>query len=200
MSISKQIHDQVEDDSAPFWMVPDDTEEVSNRVLQEAPRQDRSAKRRHGHVPKSEAGKILRDIRKTLGVSMMEMASILNLQYVTYCSYEYGKVLHVSEGILNRAQELLVADRDRLKALEPFAGRTMQQIVKDWYLRMDIPFGNITEFANQIGLNKSTVSRWLSGEIRPQPQQILRYEAIVTNVERLLNNARARVQEKQAGS
>ena len=108
--------------------------------------------------------------------------------------------MHVNEEILNRAQELLVADRDRLKALEPFAGRTMQQIVKNWCLRMDIPFGNITEFANQIGVNKSTVSRWLSGEIKPQPQQILRYEAIVTNVERLLNNARARVLEKQAAN
>jgi len=49
-------------------------------------------------------------------------------------------------------------------------------------------------------VNKSTVSRWLSGEIKPQPQQILRYEAIVTNVERLLNNARARVLEKQAAN
>jgi transcriptional regulator with XRE-family HTH domain len=170
-------------------LMRDDTARATRAFVAKEGMQEIAGERKREHVPKSTAGKELRDIRQSLHMSMMEMANRLGVLYVTYCSYEYGKVQNINPQVLEDARRMLAASSDGIRALQPFTDRTIQEIVADWAKRLGLRADSVSELAIKIGVDKSTVSRWLSGQIVPRPQQLLFYETRVKALEKLLDPA-----------
>jgi transcriptional regulator with XRE-family HTH domain len=136
----------------------------------------------------------LRDIRLKLGLSQVEMAEKLGVKLPTYQSYEYGKTRRVNEDVLMRARQL-AADDDYSYVREKFAGKTMDEIARHWAERLGIEPDRVTDLASTIGVNKSTVSRWLANSQMPNVWELIRYEDIVSRQERRL---RAGLQQQES--
>ncbi len=148
---------------------------------------DVAAPERRGpaRTPPGEHHRQLREIRSKLGISQIEMAKRLGIKLPTYQSYEYGKTHSIKEDVLERAH-LLLQDDDYEYAREKFAGKTMRDIAIDWARRLGIDPSHISEFARVMGLNKSTISRWMSLSPEPDVWELIRYEDIVERHEKRL--------------
>ena len=181
-------------------IVRDDTAAVARELATKEGMKEISGERKRGHDPKSSSGKELRQIRKSLHLSMMEMANRLGVLYVTYCSYEYGKVQAINPKVLEDARQLLAESASSLNALKPFVDRPISEIFADWIKRLNLKPDNISQLAAELGVNKSTVSRWMSGEISPRPQQILFYERRVKAFEKLLDPEELQRRAAQLGA
>ncbi len=143
------------------------------------------ARRGAARLPPGEQHRQLREIRRKLGLSQIEMAMRLGLKLPTYQSYEYGKTRSVKEDVIERAQ-LLLQDDDYHYIRAKFAGRTMQEIAEGWAKRLGINPTSISEFARIMGVNKSTISRWMSQSPEPDVWDLIVYEDRVTRYEKHL--------------
>ena len=131
----------------------------------------------------------LRDIRIKLGLSQVEMSEKLGVKLPTYQSYEYGKTHTVNEDVLTRARQLALED-DYSFTREKFSGKNMAEIARNWAERLGVDPERVTEFASTMGVNKSTVSRWLTKNPVPNVWELIRYEDIVSRQERRLRATR----------
>lgn len=129
----------------------------------------------------------LRAIREALHLTQSEMAVELNLKQSTYLSYEYKRVQTVPRSVQEDAERLLALqgkDNKRNAWYAKFANMSMKEIAYDWAKRLDVEPTNVTQFANRLGVNKSTVSRWIRNEQQPDLREIIIYECDIQEIER----------------
>ncbi len=129
----------------------------------------------------------LHNIRTTLCFTHEEMATRLGLKVATYQAYEYGRIKAVPDAIMERARALL-HDQDYSYVVEKFKGKTMRDIVHEWAKRMHTE-PSVSNMARLLGVNKSTVSRWLSLDSEPSPYELVRFEDIVEQQVRRIERA-----------
>ena len=129
-------------------------------------------------------GMHLKHVRETCGMTQYEMAVVLGLHPSTYLSYEYGRVKQVPTEVLRKANKLGESSSEESAFRNSkYAGLTMRDISGDWAKRLNVDPDRITEFANRIGVNKSTVSRWRNEGQRPSIREIVLYEKHVAQLE-----------------
>ena len=124
----------------------------------------------------------LRHIRETRRFSHQRMATELMVNVATYQSYEYGRVRNIPPEVMDRARALL-EDADYSSAKEKFGGRSTQEIFEEWARRMGTNPA-VSEMARMLGLDKSTISRWMSGQVNPTYYQLVLLEKTVEEQER----------------
>jgi DNA-binding transcriptional regulator YiaG len=139
------------------------------------------------HTKSAQATEI-RNIRETLRFTHEEMASKLGVRMATYQSYEYGRVRAVPQDVMDRARALL-DDQSYSYAREKYGSRSIQDILKEWAARMSVD-PTVSDLARMLGINKSTTSRWLDGQVDPTPYELVRLESIVLQQERRLSRAK----------
>ena len=129
----------------------------------------------------------LRRIRTRLSLGQAEMAEKIGVKLPTYQAYEYGRTKAVNERVMERARQLL-KEIDYAYLDATFGNRSMPDIAGEWAIRLGIQPGHVNELARMIGVDKSTVSRWYSAQAKPNPWELLRYEAIVATQGRRLHS------------
>lgn len=129
-------------------------------------------------------GDRLRIIRETLERTQYEMAIELNLKPSTYLSYEYTRVKKVPQSVLGDAELLLAQQGKESAAHKKYASMSMKDITVEWAGRLGVNPNDVTIFANRLGVNKSTISRWLRNEQKPNMREIVIYESDIQEIER----------------
>lgn len=131
-------------------------------------------------------GMHLKHVREICGMTQYEMAVVLGLHPSTYLSYEYGRVKQVPTEVLRKANKLGKSSSEEFAfRSSKYAGLTMRDISGDWAKRLNVDPDRITDFANRIGVNKSTVSRWRNEGQRPSIREIVLYEKHVAQLEEM---------------
>ncbi len=159
--------------------------EVTRAPAPEVGQTPRAPSRAH---TKSAQATEIRNIRETLQFTHEEMASKLGVRMATYQSYEYGRVRTVPQDVMDRARALL-DDQSYSYAREKYGSRSIQDILKEWAERMGVA-PTVSDLARMLGINKSTTSRWLGGQVHPTPYELVRLESIVLQQERRLSRAK----------
>jgi DNA-binding XRE family transcriptional regulator len=128
----------------------------------------------------SPEAKELRRIREDARLSQVEMAARCGIKLSTYQAYEYGKTFNVNEEVLAIARKIK-ANPDHIKVEEQYARRSMRSIVTEWFDRLSMDVGSCTELGKIIGVDRSTISRWLDKQstIFPSSDSLLTYETRV---------------------
>lgn len=133
----------------------------------------------------------LRSLRSVLHVTQAEMAKRLGVSAEKYCSCEYGRSKTLAAKLLPLAKEL-VAKESRLDSeVEMFASMSIEQIIDRWR-SMPKPGEKVSlhELQAYIGVNKSTLSRWLSGQEIPKSTTLVscetRIKATLERMDRLI--------------
>ena len=129
-------------------------------------------------------GDRLRIIREALERTQYEMAIELNLKPSTYLSYEYTRVKKVPQSVLDDAELLLAQQGKTSTAHQKYASMSMKDIAAEWATRLGVDPTDVTIFANRLGVNKSTISRWLRNEQKPNMREIVIYEGDIQEIER----------------
>jgi len=139
----------------------------------------------------------LREIRTDLGMTQELFAAQLGIPNATLLSYEYGRTPNVPEKLMDAAEEIhkreqVVARRNRAQAERP-----MVEILAEWAEQSGIKPTDYEKMADVIGVAKSTVHRWASGEMRPRPRELAGYARIVSNMAKRFKNSQKALEEKE---
>lgn len=167
------------------FVVTQPRSDVTRAPVPEVGQTPRAPSRAH---TKSAQATEIRNIRETLQFTHEEMASKLGVRMATYQSYEYGRVRTVPQDVMDRARALL-DDQSYSYAREKYGSRSIQDILKEWAERMGVA-PTVSDLARMLGINKSTTSRWLDGQVNPTPYELVRLESIVLQQERRLSRAK----------
>ncbi len=123
----------------------------------------------------SESCARLREIRVNLGMSQESFSSQLGIPTATLLSYEYGRTPKVPAHILQRAEEVFKRESSVAQRNNAQAGRSMKEIVDEWAEMLKIDPNDFKTIAEIVGVAKSTVHRWVDGEMRPRPRELNGY-------------------------
>lgn len=123
----------------------------------------------------SESCARLREIRKGLGMPQESFSSQLGIPTATLLSYEYGRTPNVPERILARAEEIYKRELSVAKRNQAQATRPMKDIVNEWADMLKIDPNDYKTIAEIVGVAKSTIHRWVDGEMRPRPRELNGY-------------------------
>lgn len=117
----------------------------------------------------------LREIRIDLGKSQEDFSSLLGIPTATLLSYEYGRTPNVPESTMERAEEVYKQEHTVAKRNKAQAERPMREIVAEWANLLNIDPNDFKTIAEIVGVAKSTVHRWVDGEMRPRPRELNGY-------------------------
>lgn len=126
----------------------------------------------------------LRRLRKHLGLTQPDMAGRLGVKLSTYRAYEYGTLKKVPEKVALAARSLSIDPQySYIQAL--YGGRPMRDVAHEWAQRMGIAKDSCTDLATALGVNKSTVSRWLDPQeaVQLSTEELIRYDRRVAQEE-----------------
>lgn len=173
-------------DMTMHFVVAEDPSEAIAGPLPDVGQAPRKPAKSHLLTPLAEE---LHGLRNKMRLTHEEMAMRLGLKIPTYQSYEYGKVKKVPDDVMERARAML-KDQDYSYIVDRFKGKSMQDIAGEWARRLGIE-PSVSGLARMLGVNKSTVSRWMADQSEPTPYELLRYESIVEQQEQRLARAKA---------
>lgn len=120
----------------------------------------------------------MRSFRAQHGLTQAEMAVRLGIGLPRYLTYENGRTKAIPPLVL-AAMRRLEIDPHYSYVNAMYGGRSMREIALDWARRADVRANSPSELAAVLGVNKSTVSRWLNSSrpaIRPAAERFLVYE------------------------
>lgn len=117
----------------------------------------------------------LREIRTSLGMSQESFSSQLGIPTATLLSYEYGRTPNVPAHLLMRAEEVFKRESSVAKRNNAQAARPMKEIVDEWAEMLKIDPNDFKTIAEIVGVAKSTIHRWVDGEMRPRPRELNGY-------------------------
>lgn len=121
----------------------------------------------------------LREIRVSLGLTQESFSSQLGIPNATLLSYEYMRTPNVPGDIMDRAEEIFIQERTVAKRNNALAERSMKEYVAEWAEMLSIDPQDFKTIADIIGVAKSTVHRWMEGEMRPRPRELNGYISTV---------------------
>jgi transcriptional regulator with XRE-family HTH domain/DNA-directed RNA polymerase specialized sigma24 family protein len=135
----------------------------------------------------------LRRIRMDNHLTQAEMAAKIGCKLPTYQAYEYGKTETVNPAVMEAARKIK-ENKDFSYIAQLYKRKTMSQIARAWCDRLKIPTGNVSALARVVGVDKSTVSRWMKpmSEVEPDMERMATYERRVNAEERWLKQQEAR--------
>ena len=117
----------------------------------------------------------LREIRMQLGLSQENFAARLDIPTATLLSYEYGRTQKVPDQVLLSAEAIYKQEREVVKRNQDFGERDMQEIIAQWAVDLGIPKEDMKTLSEVLGVSKSTVHRWIAGDMRPRPRELSGY-------------------------
>lgn len=123
----------------------------------------------------SESCARLREIRTSLGMPQESFSSQLGIPTATLLSYEYGRTPNVPAHILTRAEEVYKREHSVAKRNQMQADRPMREIVNEWADLLKIDPNDYKTISEIVGVAKSTIHRWVDGEMRPRPRELNGY-------------------------
>lgn len=122
----------------------------------------------------------LRYIRQILHVTQEEMAKRLGVSASVYCACEYGRSKAMAAKLLPLAKKLVAEQPDEDEESLIFAGKTVEEIVNYWRsLPEPGTMISLHDLQSYVHVNKSTLSRWLSGKEEPKPETLLRCDTMI---------------------
>lgn len=123
----------------------------------------------------SESCARLREIRVSLGMPQELFSSQLGIPTATLLSYEYGRTPNVPASIIERAEEIYKREISVAIRNQSQAARPMKEIVGEWAAMLNIDPNDHKTIADIVGVAKTTVRRWVDGEMRPRPRELNGY-------------------------
>lgn len=121
----------------------------------------------------------LREIRKQLGLSQESFAARLDIPTATLLSYEYGRTAKVPDKLLEAAEAISRLEGDVVKRNQASGERSMQEIIAEWAAELGVMKDDIKTISDVLGVSKSTVHRWKTGEMRPRPRELSGYTRVI---------------------
>lgn len=137
----------------------------------------------------------LREIRISLGTPQESFSSQLGIPTATLLSYEYGRTPNVPDPIMERAEEVYKREGSVAKRNNAQATRPMKEIVNEWADMLKIDPNDFKTISEIVGVAKSTVHRWVDGEMRPLPRELNGYIRSVKLVARRIRASNKAVSE-----
>lgn len=117
----------------------------------------------------------LREIRTSLGMPQESFSSQLGIPTATLLSYEYGRTPNVPAHVLERAEEVYKREHSVAKRNQEQADRPMREIVNEWADLLKVDPNDYKTISEIVGVAKSTIHRWVDGEMRPRPRELNGY-------------------------
>ena len=117
----------------------------------------------------------IREIRTSLGMPQESFSSQIGIPTATLLSYEYGRTPNVPEHVMERAEEVFKREHSVAKRNQAQADRPMNEIVKEWADMLKIDPNDFKTISEIVGVAKSTIHRWVDGEMRPRPRELNGY-------------------------
>jgi len=104
------------------------------------------------------------------------MAARLGVRLSTYRAYEYGQLKNIPQRVANAARTLSI-DPEYSYVIALYGGRPLHEVAKEWAERMGVG-ESPTEIAAALGVNKSTVSRWLDPDapVKLSTEELIKYD------------------------
>jgi DNA-binding transcriptional regulator YiaG len=155
-------------------------EKVSEILLEDSPPpkiDGASVIKRRGRAERvlSKSCARLREIRVSLGMSQESFSSQLGIPTATLLSYEYGRTPNVPEHIMEKAEEVFKREHTVAKRNQAQAERPMREIINEWAEMLRIDPNDFKTISEIVGVAKSTIHRWVDGEMRPRPRELNAY-------------------------
>lgn len=137
----------------------------------------------------SEEQKKLREWRLEGGLSQVEMADRVGIKLSTYQAYEYGKTKSVPIQVMESARNVK-ANPQFSYVQKLYRNKSMGQVANEWLARLGLPPDSVTELAQVLNIEKSTVSRWFNPrhDIVPTPETIATHERRINAEERWIKS------------
>ncbi len=123
----------------------------------------------------------IREIRLSLSMTQESFSKNLGIPNTTLLSYEYGRTPTVKEDTLRKAEEMLKFGQNIIAQNELWANRSMKEVIEEWCKTLGIEKNNVEWLAAALGVDKSTIYRWLNEEMRPTPDALRNYSMIIEN-------------------
>jgi DNA-binding transcriptional regulator YiaG len=120
-------------------------------------------------------GRELSDIRLYLAYTVPEFAQVLGVSKGTLGSYLYGVVKQVPAAVMAEARALRAqSSGGRHELARRWASVSMKEQVAKWSQQLGIEPGPAadTDLARALEVDRATVWRWRSREMRPPPEQM----------------------------
>lgn len=117
----------------------------------------------------------LREIRISLGMPQESFSSQIGIPTATLLSYEYGRTPNVPSPVMERAEEVYKREHTVAKRNQVQAERPMGEIVSEWAEMLKIDPNDFKTISEIVGVAKSTIHRWVDGEMRPRPRELNGY-------------------------
>lgn len=130
----------------------------------------------------------LREIRTSLGMPQEAFSSQLGIPTATLLSYEYGRTANVPPHIMELAEEIHKREQSVAKRNHDLEDRPMREIVNEWADMLKVDRNDFKAIADIVGVAKSTVHRWVDGEMRPRPRELNGYIRLVKNVSKRIKS------------
>jgi len=123
----------------------------------------------------SESCARLREIRVSLGIPQESFSAQLGIPTATLLSYEYGRTRKVPDHIMEKAEEIFEREHVVAKQTLAQAERPMREIINEWAELLQVEPDDVTTISEILGVAKSTIHRWMDGEMRPRPRELNAY-------------------------
>jgi len=144
-------------------------------------------------------GRLLNEIRVSLGLTVPAFAAELGISKGTLASYLYGVVRAVPKHVMENAQELAKGGSEKLAEVERrFGLKSMSEIVDDWLLKLEIgpeDRQRDTLLGQILQVDRATVWRWRAREMRPDVDMLLAFDDAVNAAHKARQRKRLRAQQ-----
>lgn len=137
----------------------------------------------------------LREIRIELGIAQESFSSQLGIPTATLLSYEYGRTPNVPPHILEAAEEIYKREISVARRNKAQAKRPMREIVDEWADMLGIDPNDFKSLSDIVGVAKSTIHRWVDGEMRPRQRELNGYIRVVKNQARRIRSGKQVIDE-----
>lgn len=125
----------------------------------------------------------LREIRLDLGMTQEAFSDQLGIPTTTLLSYEYGRTPTVRDELMKRAEEIFKEQKEFVRYNKTQSNRPMAEILQEWCDTLSIDFvpEQYGALADALGVDKSTLHRWVNNEMRPSTRALKNYTFNVKN-------------------
>ena len=141
-------------------------------------------------------GRELNDIRVFLAYTVPDFAQLLGVSKGALGSYLYGVVKQVPAAVMAEARALRAQSAgERHELARRWAGVSMKEQVARWAEQLGIEPGSPaadTDLARALEVDRATVWRWRSREMRPPPEQMQTFDRRVAKLAALVKPKKSR--------